>query len=302
MDSVSQDGSQCVCVCVCFSVKVSKRHSIGPQGPSLRTALQAAALNAQRMDALQEDAEEAASDAAPPTPTLRSALLAAARQAPGPPSSPKRSLSPRGVLDPPSPTPLFKPGESLLSADDVAPLSTARRTEGGQQQQQQQRNEEETVLRGLKSLSLGSENPLPGPGQAGLSGAATLSRLGAGALERPPQPSSPLKQPQSPRALVHPAKPTATPGEDPTKTWLNAPSSFPSLSSVISEADLEPIKSNLAFTLPTSSHPPQPIDAAASTSGSTGGGGHRSKPGRDRLKTQEGTGTGTPYHRPSHPR
>lgn len=363
----------------------------------MRAALLAAARKAQRMEAPSEDTEEPQpepSTAAPPPPTMRSALLAAARKSqrmetpsedaeesttatadprphPGTahPSASPRPLSPRDVFDPPPPTPLFGPGESLLSAEDVASVSTAQRTDGVQQQQ---RSETETVVRGLKSLSLGSEKhpsfsssdtpTAASPGQAGLSSPATAGRLGAGAQERPPQASSPqggggsiwgrlkgtsapeqtdkvypgtsapekanLPQSHSPaqsgagptpapapataapkpdsappapgqtRPPPHaPARPAnfAAPREDPVETWLRAGSSIPSLSSVITEVDLEPLRSNLAFPSATSSQSPQ---AAASTSASTGG--HRSKPGRDKLKTQEGTSA--PYRRPSHPR
>lgn len=378
----------------------------------MRADLSAAAHDGQRLEAANEDVGEPrpeARTAAPLPPAIRSALLAAARAArtaqlmetpredmeestnatadprtdssaspPSSSSSSPRILSPRGALDPPSPVPLFSPGESLLSTVDVASVSTARRMEELQQRRQQQQwNEEEGVVRGLTSLSLGSEKPpssssrdLPpatSPGQVGLTGAATSGRLGVGAPERPPQAFSPqgasssmwgrlqgmggthkqtdevypgtsapgkLKQPRShspaqpgaglapviatpkpdsappapapstagsmqnqpaPRALASPAKLTAAPGENPVETWLRAPTSIPSPISVIPEADIESIRNNLAFPSATSSQSPQ---AVGSMSGLTGG--HRSRPGRDKLKAQEGMGT--PYRRPSHPR
>lgn len=323
----------------------------------MRSALLAAAHKAQGMEAVHEDVEESTTATADPRPNPSTS----------PPSSSPRPLSPKGLLDPPSPTPLFRPGESLLSAVSVASVSTAQRIDQAQQQQQ---NEEETVVWGLKSLFLGPEEPPSfssrdaptetSPGEAGLSGPATSGGPGVRTLERPPQTSSlregwlegtggtqeqmnkahpststprKLNLPQShssaqsgagptpvtaapkpdltpsapvlstvcctqnhppPHVLVHQAN-TAAPGEDPLKMWLHASSSIPGLSLVISEADLEPIRSNLAFPSGTSSQSPT---AAGSTSALTGG--HRSKPGRDKLRTQEGTNA--PYHRPSHPR
>ncbi|XP_062384536.1 cation channel sperm-associated targeting subunit tau-like [Sardina pilchardus] len=111
----------------------------------------------------------------------------------------------------------------------------------------------------------------------------------------PAQPAASSSSAPAPPPHARAAGPSSGATEDdPTEMWLRAPASIPSLSSVLSDKDLEPIRSSLAFS-------PPPLSSSASFAAAdlspqeAASGWRRHKPGRDKLKTMEGSST--PYRR-----
>ncbi|KAG5285740.1 hypothetical protein AALO_G00006870 [Alosa alosa] len=301
-----------------FAAQDTKKSGPGQEAtlsPRARSPLLAAVLKANRMKAAIEETDEPQPDS-PPSPRV---IFEQEQE---------------GYAAPPAP--LFRPGESLFPADEVpTPRRSAERERTEEEAVVSGMNSlslspenprsspvglQERKLPTTTSSSRGT-SPTTSPGQAGLSGPATSSPMGSfwgklkgtGGTTELEEDVSPgisvpgrqdlpwLNSPAQPVTAapppVRPADPSSQSEEDPTEMWLQALASIPSLSSMLSDKDLEPIRGSLAFSPPHSDPSPQ---EAGSTSLFTGSGGRRPKPGRDKLKTMEGSNA--PYRKQSHPR